>query len=161
MASWNEITEGSQLGRCPVCLCNLAKKKLTRHVTDCYENNKVQMESLGVIRCPLDPLHILPISFLNHHLDGNCQEAQNLLRKFYQKNVTIVRDFRGAPADFNTDYPEQYLSQHSKDLLYLLHQDLYGSFMNETDDDANQGQPGGQEEPGPSESRSEQSVGLD
>lgn len=130
MASWNEITEGSQLGKCPVCLCNLAKKKLTRHAIDCYEKNKIQMEALGVIQCPLDSLHILPISFLNHHLEGNCQEAQNLLRKFFQHRDYMVTDFKGAPPEFNAGFPDEYLNQHNKDLLYLLHQDLYGNLIN-------------------------------
>lgn len=129
MASWNETTEGLQLGKCPVCMCSLAKKKLTVHVTKCYENNKVQMEAIGVIKCPLYPLHILPIKYLNHHLEGNCEEAQNLLRKFYQ-NKDLSKGFSTtAPPTYQEGVPESILNAHNRDLLYLLHQDLYGELI--------------------------------
>lgn len=128
MASWNDVTEGSQLIQCPVCLCSVAKKKRLTHSLDCYRNNKAKMEELGVIQCPLSEQHILPIIFLDHHLDGNCQEAMNLLRKFYQKEG-LLKKFRGAPPDYDSGIPERYLSKHNRDLLYLLAEDMFGQFM--------------------------------
>lgn len=132
MASWNDVTEGSQLGKCPVCLCSLAKKKLMRHTYDCYKSKKPQMDELGVIQCPFDQFHILPITFLNHHLEGNCQEVLNLLRKFYQKKDQFG-NFAGAPADYDPGIPEKYLNKHNRNLIYLLNEDLYGDFIRDFD----------------------------
>lgn len=129
MASWNDKEEGSSIGKCPVCLCNVVKKRLTKHVIDCYKNNLAQMEWLNVIQCPLDQFHIFPATFLNHHLEGNCQSAQNLLRKFFQRDTKVLEHFKGAPPEFKLDCLDKYLNQHNRDLLYLFHQDLYGPII--------------------------------
>lgn len=151
MASWNNITEGAELSKCPVCLCNLAKKKLERHKHDCYLDKKPQMESLGVIQCPFDSFHILPITYLNHHLDGNCNAVANLLRKFYQKEDMKFSGFKGAPADYDPGIPDKYLNKQNKDLLYLLNQDLYGDFV------ADHERQQGEQEAEPSTSQSSES----
>lgn len=130
MASWNDKQYNSQLGQCPVCLCKLAHKKLQKHTIDCYESKKPQMESLGVIQCPFVPYHVLPIVFLNHHLDGNCQGVLNHLRKFYQKDKLFTH-FKEAPDDFNPGYPEKYLNRNNRNLLYMLEEDLWGEFKRE------------------------------
>lgn len=128
MASWNDKHLGDRLDKCPVCLCNLNKKKMTAHVSECYKRNKASMDSIGVVKCPMSSEHILPISFLNHHLEGNCQEVQNQMRPYYQGAMPL-HDFPGAPPDFLPDYPDKYLNKHNRDLLYLLHNKLFGSFL--------------------------------
>lgn len=128
MASWNDKNLGDKLDKCPVCLCKLSKKKMTAHTTDCYERNKAQMDSLGIIRCPLSNEHIMPLCFLNHHLEGNCQEVQNQLRPYCQ-GVETIKEFRGAPESFDPGYPEKFISKHNRDLLYILHNKLFSSFL--------------------------------
>jgi len=128
MASWNDKNLGDKLDKCPVCLCNLNKKKMTTHVSDCYERNKAQMDALGIIRCPMSSEHILPLCFLNHHLEGNCQEVQNQLRTYLQ-GAESMRGFNGAPPDYNPGFPDEYLNKHNKDMLYLLHNKLFANFL--------------------------------
>lgn len=123
MAAWNDITEGAQLVKCPVCLCDVSKRKIARHVQNCFDRNQVKMETLGVIKCPFDQNHIVPLTYLNHHLEGNCQEVLNLLRKFYQKEKEKILEYPGAPPDYDPGIPSEYLSEHNKDLLYMLLKD--------------------------------------
>lgn len=140
MASWNDLTEGGQLVKCSVCLCSVAKKKKVTHLLQCFQNNQDQMANMGVVQCPLSNQHILPIVYLDHHLDGNCQEAMNLLRKFFQTK-DMLADYRGAPPDYNPPgIPEGCLSQHNRDLLYLLNENMFGQFRRDYEANNGQGQ---------------------
>lgn len=124
MASWNDKNQGEQLESCPVCQCKLQKKKRAVHLTKCWETHKDQMKEIGVVQCPLYRLHILPQTYLNHHLESCCEEAQNRLRKFMQNGMPM--GFTGAPDSFMADTPDHILNKHNKALLYLLERDLNG-----------------------------------
>lgn len=135
MASWNDKQYNSQLVQCPVCLAKVANKKLQKHTMDCYESKKPQMESIGVIQCPFFSHHILPATFFNHHLDGNCQGVLNHLRKFYQQDE-LLTEFKQAPPDYDPGIPEKYLNQQNKNLLYMLDEHMYGKFRKDRADKA-------------------------
>lgn len=124
MAAWVDKDYNSQKKKCNVCLAQVANKNFHKHVIDCYERNKVRMESIGVIRCPLDPCHIFPVAFLNHHLDGNCQEFANKLRKFYQLEG-LFKEPPKAPPEYLEEVPEKYLSQQNKNMLYMIDENLH------------------------------------
>lgn len=127
MASWNERNEGDQQADCPVCIAKVSKKRLTTHLTKCFDANRQKAEEAGLFQCPLYPLHILPKKYLNHHLESCCEEAQNLLRKFFQKRSLINNVRQVPPPCFLADVPEEILNNNNKQLLYILKRDLYGN----------------------------------
>lgn len=126
MAAWNDKQFNSQTRKCPVCPCFVANKKYQKHVIDCYERNREAMESVGVIQCPVVSYHIMPVAFLDHHLDGNCHGVFNLLRKFYQKEEMYQTLSVEAPPSYDPGIPEKYLSKQNKNLLYMIDTDIYG-----------------------------------
>lgn len=133
MASWNEKLEGDQLSPCPICAVDVCKKKHTLHIVKCYEKNSCFFDDWGLIKCPLYNLHIMPKKYLNHHLDGNCEEALNMLRKYFQK-VDLQMKIRLAPEDFLSDVPDELLNQQNKQLLFILRRDLEGNDLNKRED---------------------------
>lgn len=145
MASWNDKQYNSQLSQCPVCLAKVANKKLQKHTLDCYENKKPQMESIGVIQCPFVGHHILPATFFNHHLDGNCQGVLNHLRKFYQQDE-LLSEFKQAPPDYDPGIPAKYLNQQNRNLLYMLDEHMYGKIRRDREDKANEAEQARAEE---------------
>lgn len=126
MASWNEKHVGDHLQPCPVCKCQVAKKRMTRHVQDCSDKYQDYMEEVGLIKCPLFYLHIIPKAYLNHHLDGNCEEALNMLRKYFQI-YTVQNKAKRAPDSFLADVPDNILNRQNKQLLFYVRRDLTGA----------------------------------
>lgn len=128
MASWNEKNVGEELDECNICLCKVSKKRRTVHIANCYENyrDRLDTEEMGyLMRCPLYPMHIIPKAFLNHHLEFNCEEVQNLLRKYYQcENLRQNLDI--PPPSFLADIPDEILNPSNKHLLYILKRDIDG-----------------------------------
>lgn len=137
MASWNDLREGDEQDTCPICCAKLSKKRRTNHVTNCYDTNKNILDKKGLIKCPLYRLHIMPKRFLNFHLDGNCEEAQNLLRQYFQK-TELGQKVKFPPPDFLADVPEELLNESSKKLLYILRRDLQGNPIFVTDEETDQ-----------------------
>lgn len=125
MASWNEIHVGDQQEACPVCRCLVSKKRLTRHVTECSEKYEDYMEEVGLMKCPLMNLHIIPRAYLNHHLDGNCEAAQNMLRKYFQI-YSVQNKAKRAPDHFLADVPDNILNRQNKQLLFYVKRNLKG-----------------------------------
>lgn len=144
MASWNELAEGEQLEPCPVCAVKVSKKRRTYHLTKCSERYEHFMTEIDVIRCPLYQLHILPKKYLNHHLEGNCEEAYNMLRKFMQK-IELQKQFKNPPPHFLANVPDDVLNFNNKKLLFMLQRDINGKdisgdqslYPTETDSDIN------------------------
>jgi len=95
------------------------------------------MNDIGMMKCPLYPLHILPRKYLNHHLEGNCEEALNMLRKYFQKH-SLKDSIKPAPAHFLADVPDSVLSWHNKNLLFILQRDLEGNIIKPEDFASNQ-----------------------
>lgn len=123
MASWDDTNQGNDLEECPVCMVKLCKKKMVLHLTNCIQKNGDDLDELGLIRCPLYPLHIMPKNCLNHHLECSCEEALNSLRQFFQhRNLSLPVP----PADFLSSVPDSLLNQHNKQLLFYLKRDIYG-----------------------------------
>lgn len=133
MAAWNEKNEGDELEECNICLCQVAKKRLTVHTTKCVEayEDRFETEAMGfLMRCPLYPMHIIPRAYMNHHLEYNCEEAQNLLRKFFQKEEFRQESTNLMPPEhFLADIPDEVLNQNNKRLLYMLQCDFDGKSL--------------------------------
>lgn len=130
MASWNELAEGDILEPCPVCQVRVAKKRRTKHLIECCERYEDYMTDVGLIKCPLYSLHVLPKTYLNHHLDGNCEEAQNMLRKYFQVDE-VEHKAKEVPKNFLEDVPDDVLNKQSKQLLYFVKRDLNGKDISE------------------------------
>lgn len=124
MASWNDLNEGNELQECPVCMVKVCKKRLSTHLQDCLEKHKDNLKDYGLIQCPLYNHHVMPINYLNHHLECACEEALNLLRPFFQlKNPNLPQP----PPDFLSNVPNEVLNLHNKQLLFYLKRDLEGN----------------------------------
>lgn len=74
---------------------------------------------MDLIRCPLYEAHIIPKKFLNHHLDGNCDAANNMLRKYFE-NGKYNYEIDSVPTNFFCHLPTTVLDNHNRKLLYLL-----------------------------------------
>lgn len=134
MASWNDKDEGELLEECNICLVKVCKKRMTIHMVNCIEKNKKDFntpEFAYLMRCPLYPNHVLPRAYLNHHLEYNCEEALNLLRKYFQRK-DMQAQIKPMPANFMDHVPEKLLNHNNKFLLYILKRDIDGS--NSADD---------------------------
>lgn len=127
MALWNDKNQGDLLEECPVCARNVSKKKKTTHVDNCCETYADFMDEIGLIKCPLYPAHILPKKYLNHHLQGNCEEVYNLLRKYFEKHELADSANKLRPECFLKDVPDEILNPNNKQLLYMLKRDLNGN----------------------------------
>lgn len=130
MALWNDTKVGEELEECPVCLVNVSKRRKTTHVTACCETYKDFMEEQRLMKCPLYPLHIIPEKNLNHHLEGNCEEAMNLLRKYFQKDELLTENII-VPPSFLADVPKNILDDNGRKLLFTLKRDLKGNDISE------------------------------
>lgn len=140
MACWNDKREGTLLIECPICGAKLAKKRRTYHLTECYDKYKGSSDgdqgligTMGLITCPLNRLHVVPLVHLNHHLEGNCEEAQNALRRYFHR-AELRTEMRDPPEQFLADIPEKYLNNHNKKLLYLLRKDFNGRDIHDNKD---------------------------
>lgn len=135
MALWNEKAEGDELEECPICFVFIAKRKRTVHVKKCYDMYESTLDERGLMTCPLHHMHIFPKKFLNHHLEGNCDGAQNALRADFDKPGGYQRyqDIE-VPANFLPDVPDDVLNYHNKKLLYILKKDLKGTDISSNKD---------------------------
>lgn len=132
MAAWNEKNDGDELEECNICLCQVAKKRLTVHLNKCIQTHQLKFdtEEMGfLMKCPLYPNHIIPKSFINHHLEFDCEEASNLLRKFFQKEDLRKSNRFFPPKSFLKDIPSEILNDNNKRLLYLLQTDFNGKSL--------------------------------
>lgn len=124
MACWNDKRQGDTLMVCIVCGANVSKKRRTYHLIDCWARNKVHLEN-QIRKCPLNPSHLIPTVHLNHHLEGNCEEAQNALRRYFHR-PELRSEMKDPPAQFLAHVPEDILNAHNRKLLFLLRKDLDG-----------------------------------
>lgn len=130
MACWNNLVEGDILEKCVICLANVKKARKEVHLIKCWEQKNEAIDVLDLMRCPLSQLHVIPRKFLNHHLDGNCDEAQNELRKFFQDSEKRkILESMQPPVHFLQEIPEETLNNRNKALLYVLQKDLTGKSL--------------------------------
>lgn len=136
MALWNPPGQQDELEPCPICLAQVAKRKKHKHLTKCLERNRTHLEDLGLVVCPLYKDHILPKKYLNHHLEGNCDAANNMLRKYFQKDINF--DFSDPlPENFLPQYTGEALNDDNKRLVYFLSRDLGVEIGNDSQDEPN------------------------
>lgn len=95
------------------------------HVFKCASKHEDEFDEMQLIRCPLFRQHIVPKKYLNHHLQGNCEEAMNLLRIVFQKpEVQKELAMKPIPDDYLKDVPNELLNLHNKRLLFYLKPNL-------------------------------------
>lgn len=137
MALWNEIADGKLLEQCIICYCQYMKKRRVKHLHKCIEQHGAEIDDM--VNCPLNPMHIIPLKYLDHHLEGNCSSASSLLKNFFQDRM-YQDSATAAPDDFLRSVPSGVLSHNNKTLLYLLRPTLtsediepgnVGDFMND------------------------------
>lgn len=121
MASWDKIRQQDDLEPCPICLANVTNRRRQKHLFNCAKAYESKLDSMDLMRCPLYDAHIIPKKFLNHHLDGNCDAANNMLRKYFEsKDGRYNLEIDSVPTDFYCHYPVEVLNYHNRKLLYLL-----------------------------------------
>lgn len=119
MASWDKPRQQDDLEPCPICLANITRKKKQKHVFTCSEAYRDQLEKMSIVRCPLYEAHLVPFKFLNHHLEGNCDAANNRLRKYFE-DINFSIKVNQVPDDFLPEYSSEILNEHNRKLLYFL-----------------------------------------
>lgn len=119
MASWDKPRQQDDLEECPICLVKVTRRRKSNHLYKCIEAHKNNIDSMGLIICPLYPNHVMPKKYFNHHLDGNCDAANNMLRKYLESNKYNL-DSVVVPVNFYTQLSSDVLNNHNRKLLYLL-----------------------------------------
>lgn len=81
------------------------------------------MDELGLVICPLYADHVIPKRFLDHHLEGHCDEANNRLRKYFQSRMDFS-SIEPAPDDYLPELSKDILNDHNRQMLYFLSKNL-------------------------------------
>lgn len=117
MAYLSEIAQGRQLQQCIICGADVKNSKWDRHLRLCIEQHGPKMKDM--VNCPINPMHVVPLKYLNHHLEGNCNNARNELKNFLQ-DVEYQKRASEPPAEFLASVPKEILSHNNRILVYLL-----------------------------------------